>query len=217
MAQYLPPMSGAQENRVQPGPVRGGACPSPSEIVVVEVRKVFDFCFQEDMLERCFFVPGLGPDATVTGCEITQVTCREILDREPLENQNGLALVSVRVSLDLTLTIVPTVGGTPFTVRRRIAFPKRVVLCAPMGTDVTCDVRGTCICTVQPQAGVDSSTDPNICCTIQLCLTIKSWADVNIMVPSFGVVAPKQCRVSPAFGGCPPMPPQGCGDQGLDP
>jgi len=211
VTQYLPPKTGGQEARIVPGPVRGGACPPPNEIVVVETRKVFDFCFQEDILERCFFVPGLGVGATVTQCEITNVTCTEILDREPLQDQDGLSLVSIRVSLDLRITIVPTTGATPITVTRSIAFPKRVVLCAPTGTDVHCDVRGTCICTVQPVMGGQGGTEPNVCCTIQLCITVTSAADVKLLVPSFGVVMPQECRVSPAFGGCPPMPPDVCG------
>jgi hypothetical protein len=215
VSEYLPPMAGGQDRRIAPGPVRGGACPPPSEIVVVETRKVFDFCFQEDSLERCFFVSGLTNGATISGCEITNVTCSEILDREPIPEQDGLALVSLQINIEITVTIQPgTVGATPITVMRTISFPKRVVLCAPTGTDVTCDVRGTCICTMQPpsmnQVG-QVGTEPNVCCTIQLCVVVQSTALVKILVPSFGVVMPQECRVSPAFGGCPPMPPEVCG------
>ncbi|HLN60616.1 MAG TPA: hypothetical protein VK464_03620 [Symbiobacteriaceae bacterium] len=170
MSEYLPPMTGGQDRRVVPGPVRGGACPPPSEIVVVEVRKVFDFCFQEDSLERCFFVPGLGTGAAVTGCEITNVTCGEIMDREPIPDQDGLALVSLQINIDLSISIAATANATPTTVTRTISFPKRVVLCAPTGTDVSCDVRGTCICTVQPTTATTATTEPNVCCTIQLCV-----------------------------------------------
>jgi len=211
LSEYLAPMSGGQDRRIVPGPVRGGACPPPSEIVVVEVRKIYDYCFQEDTLERCFFVPNLGPLATVTTCEITNVTCSEILDREPLPDQDGLALVSIQVSLDLRITVTPAPNATPITVTRLVTFPKRVVLCAPTGTEVTCDVRGTCICTVQPPMAGQTQTEPNICCTIQLCLVVQSGAEVKILVPSFGIVMPQECRVSPAFGGCPPIPPEVCG------
>ena len=210
MSQYLPPMTGGQDRKVIPGPVRGGACPPPSEIVVVEARKVFDYCFQENTLERCFFVPGLGPAASVKSCEITQVTCSEILDREPLPNQDGLALVSIQVTLELSITVSPGPHVAPVTVTRIMSFPKRVVLCAPTGTEVTCDVRGTCICTVQPLAA-QAGAEPNVCCTIQLCIVITSGAIVKILVPSFGVVMPQKCKVSPAFGGCPPVPPDICG------
>ena len=212
MSEYLPPKTGGQERRVVAGPVRGGACPPPSEIVVIEAQKVYDFCFQEDTLERCFFVAGLGTGATVTNCEITNVTCMEILDREPIPDQEGLALVSLQVSIELSITVLPTAAGTPITVMRTISFPKRVVLCAPTGTDVTCDVRGTCICTVQPPVnGQQVTTEPNVCCTIQLCVVVQSTAAVKILVPSFGVVMPQECRVAPAFGGCPPIPPDVCG------
>jgi hypothetical protein len=170
LAQYLPPMSGGQETRIAPGPVRGGACPPPSEIVVIEVRKVFDFCFQEDILDRCFSVQGLAAGASVTNCEITNVTCNELLERQPLPDQDGLALISLQINIDLSITIVPSPNAQPMTVTRTIAFPKRVVLCAPTGTDVTCDVRGTCICTIQPPptGQAVTGTEPNVCCTIQL-------------------------------------------------
>lgn len=48
--------------------------------------------------------------------------------------------------------------------------------------------------------------------TMQLCIVVKSVADVNVLVPTFGIVVPKECQVAPAFGGCPPLPPQQCRD-----
>jgi hypothetical protein len=47
--------------------------------------------------------------------------------------------------------------------------------------------------------------------TIQLCVVVQSTAVAKLLVPSFGMVMPQECRVSPAFGGCPPMPPEVCG------
>jgi hypothetical protein len=47
--------------------------------------------------------------------------------------------------------------------------------------------------------------------TMHLCVTVTSAADVKVLVPSFGIVMPQECRVSPAFGGCPPIPPEVCG------
>ncbi len=200
-------MAGGQETRVVPGPVKNGACPPPREIVVIETRKVFDFCFQEDVLERCFFVAGLGPGAMVTGCEITDVTCNEILDREPIPGHEGFFLVSLQVTLELSITIVPEAGAARVTVTRTIAFPKRVALCAPEGTDVTCDVQGTCICTLQPNQEVGQ--EPNICCTIQLVVVVTSTANVKLLVPSFGVVVPQECRdTAPAVQ--PGVPPEQC-------
>lgn len=203
-------MAGEAETRIRPGPVRGGACPPPSEIVVIDARKVFDFCFQEETLERLFMVPGLGAGAAVVDCQITDVTCGEIMDREPLPDQDGLALVSIRIVLELTITIRPSPNSNPITVRRTIVFPKRVVLCAPTGTDVICDVQGTCICTVQPTPQ-NQPAEPNVACTIQLCIVVQSSADVKMLVPSFGLVVPQECRVAPAFGGCPPTAPEVCG------
>lgn len=211
MSNYIPSNTGGQDVvRVVPGPVRGNACPNPREILVIEARKVFDFCSQEDLLERCFFVAGLSANATVTGCEITNVSCSEIMPREPITDQEGQAVVSIQVNLTLNITIVPTPGAQPVTIQRIIAFPKRVVLCAPTGTDVTCEVRGTCVCTVQPVQPNQEVAEPNVCCTIQLCVVLTSSATVKALVPSFGMVLPKECNVAGAFGGCPPMPPEVC-------
>lgn len=44
-----------------------------------------------------------------------------------------------------------------------------------------------------------------------LCVVVQSTAAVKILVPSFGVVMPQECRVASAFGGCPPIPPDVCG------
>jgi len=167
---------GVQDPAVVPGPLRG-VCPPVSEIMVLEARKVFDFCFQEDLLERCFNVPQLNNGAAVIDCEIVDVVCSEINDREHLPDGKGLALVSLQITLTINVTIAPSPHAHPIVLTRTIAFPKRVVLCAPLGTDVTCDVRGTCICTVQPpvvnnNGQVIPTTEPNVCCTIQLCMVV---------------------------------------------
>jgi hypothetical protein len=47
--------------------------------------------------------------------------------------------------------------------------------------------------------------------TSQCFLTVTFSADVKMLVPSFGMVMPQECRVPPAFGGCPPMLPEVCG------
>ncbi|MFZ5823387.1 MAG: hypothetical protein ACOY94_03460 [Bacillota bacterium] len=200
MSKNLPPIAGAADTRVVPGPIRAGQCPPPREIVVIEARKVFDFCTQEDLLERCFFFPDLGPDAMVVNCQITNVTCQEIMDREPLPAGEGKALVSIQVNLTLNLTIIPGNGLTPVMVQRNISFPKRVVLCAPLGTDVSCDVRGTCICTIQPPSPDAVEGEANVCCTIQLSITLTVTANVKVLVPTFGAVMPKECTVAPVLG-----------------
>lgn len=200
MSKNLPPMAGSEDVRIAPGVIRGGQCPSPREIVVVEARKVFDFCTQDDLLERCFFVAGLNTGAMVIDCQISNVSCQEIMEREPLPNGDGKALVSIQVNLTLNLTIMPGPGQQPVMVQRNISFPKRVVLCAPTGTDVTCDVRGTCICTLQPPSPGMVEGEPNICCTIQLSITLTVTANVKVLVPSFGMVLPKECTVAAVLG-----------------
>ncbi len=190
------------EMRVVPGPIRGGHCPAPREIVLVDARKVFDFCSQEDLLERCFTLPDLGADGSILSCRITQIQCEEVADRQPVTNgDEGRAIVSIQITLTLQLQVQPTMGAQPVLVERTVTFPKRVVLCAPEGTDVTCDVEGTCICTVQPGAG---EGEPNVCCTIQLCTVLTVTADVKLLVPAFGSVRARRCPSAASVQGCPP-------------
>ncbi len=190
------------EMTVIPGPIRGGHCPAPREIVVVDARKVFDFCTQEDLLERCFTIPELGAHGSVLSCRITDIRCEEVADRQPVhQGDDGRAVVSIQITLTLRLRVLPDSGERPIVVERTITFPKRVVLCAPDGTDVTCDVEGTCICTVQPDA---AEGEPNVCCTIQLCTVLTVTADVKLLVPAFGSVRPRRCPSGASPQGCPP-------------
>jgi hypothetical protein len=214
VSQYIKPMAGGQPDVIVPGPVKG-ACPPPTEIICVEAKKVFDFCFQEELLERCF---DFEEEVTeVVDCEIESVTCREVRDREPVEGREGLFLVSLQI--DLILRITALIDDVEVDRFRRITFVKRVVLCAPQGTDVTCNVNGTCICVLQeqelppdlaPNQPVVGEEVAQICCTIQLCITVQTLANVKILVPTFGLCVPAECRVAPAFGGCPPVPPLQC-------
>jgi len=201
MSTNMSPTAGEMDVTVVPGPIRGGQCPTPREIVVVDARKVFDFCTQEDILERCFSIPDLGEDASVLDCRITNIQCEEIMDREPVRDNRGRALVSIQITLTLRLTIMPDAGEHPIRVERTITFPKRVVLCAPEGTEVSCDVQGTCICTVQPDA---AEGEPNVCCTIQLCTVLTVTASVKLLVPSFGSVSARRCPSAASPAGCPP-------------
>lgn len=218
---YIKPIAGGQENGdvIVPGPIRGEV-PDPTEIVCIEARKVFDFCFQEDLIERCFFLPQNNVEE-ILDCEIEQVKCREIRDREPVPGQEGLFLVTLSIQIRLRIG-ARRANGDEVDFFRDITFAKRVVLCAPEGTDVTCDVNGTCVCVLQEaidpdetegETSVNQQVNQNgaeLCCTVQLCVVVQSTADVKLLVPAFGFCAPAECRVAPAFGGCPPVPPPQC-------
>lgn len=172
---------------------------------MIEVPKVYDFCFQEDRLERFFTLEGLADGAVILACEIVDVDCCEVAERRPLPDGSGLYEVTLRIDACMRLILCPGAGEEPERVERLIRYQKRVALCAPEGTDVTCDVTGDCLCTLQPGCGVD----PNLFCTITLCVTISVSSLVKLLIPSFGLVMPKACPESP-LSVCPPMPPLGC-------
>jgi hypothetical protein len=192
---------------VQIGPVTSGSCPPPTEIVVIEAPKVFDFAFQEERLERAFTVEGLSDDAVVLACEIRDVNCCEVRDRRPLNDGTGLVEVTLRIDLCIRIVIRPAPGEEPVFIERIIRFQKRVLLCAPDGTDVTCDVQGNCLCTLQPD--LSGGLEPNLFCRIHLCISVTASALVKLLVPIFGMVLPRAAEDA-ISANCPPIPPAQC-------
>lgn len=174
-------------SKLLPGPVAAGACPPPTELVVIEAPKIYDFCFQEDRLERFFTLDDLSDGATVLSGEIVEVRCCEIAERRAV---NDLFEVSLQVDACMRVIFLPGMGEEPERLERLVRLQKRVLLRAPEGTDVTCDVQGECLCTLQPGC----ANDPNLFCTINLCVTITVSALVKLLIPTFGLVMPKACE-----------------------
>lgn len=185
-------------------------CPDPTEIVCIEVLKVYDFCFASERKENvCFDIPPacyppVPPDATVT-CSITAVSCDEI-SRRPSATP-GLTDVTLKICVDVTLTITPAGGGLPScTFSDTFCFIKTVTLCAPDGTEVQCEIPnfrcGPCF--VMP--------NNEVCCEIDVCILIQAKAVVKLLVPAYGFCIPAECVqvVKPPIV-CPPeqlFPPQ---------
>jgi hypothetical protein len=173
-------------SKLLPGPIAPGECPPPSELVVIEAAKIVDFCFQEDRLERFFTLDDLSDGAAVRSCEIVEVRCCEVAERRPV---GDLFEVTLRVDACIRVIFVPGIGEEPERLERLVRLQKRAVLRAPEGTEVTCDVQGDCLCTLQPSDG----NDPNLFCTINLCVTITVSALVKLLIPTYGLVMPKAC------------------------
>lgn len=107
----LAPIAGG--GHVMPGPIRGH-CPEPTEIVCVEVKKIFDFCFQEHRVERTFPVPRevLRMEHHDHGrieveCEIEahKITCREVGERREVPNKKDRFLVCVAIDVPVTFRL----------------------------------------------------------------------------------------------------------------
>jgi hypothetical protein len=118
----LAPIAGG--GHIVPGPVRG-ACPEPTEIVCVELNKVFDFCFQEHRVERTFPLNrGVEADPALTEieCEIDEdnITCREVGERREVPHQKNKFLVCVAVDVPVTFRIIQTDTDTTVATFQRV-------------------------------------------------------------------------------------------------
>ncbi len=192
---------------VVPGPCPPHGCPPPTEIVCIETLKVYDFCFQNDTVENaCFAIPAacVPPvtTAVAVNCAITNITSA-VVQRTPLPPPApvGFARVTIRLILTLSFTLVRADGTTLCTFTADFPFLKTVALCAPAGTDVVVETRGTRCGPCFILAGTQ------VCCEIDFCLLIQSRALVKLLVPAFGFCVPAECVELPkAPLPCPPSP-----------
>jgi hypothetical protein len=188
---------------IVPGPCPSTGCPPPTEIVCIEVTKVYDFCFQSESRENiCFPIPAscgtVPPGTTATGT-VTSVTC-STQSISPIPSQPGFANVTLLITVTESLTLTAPDGTTLCTFSGQFFFLKTVTLCAPTGVSVTCSAPASA---VGPCVIIGSE----VCCTVNICLLIQSAALVKLLVPSYGFCVPAPCVVapSPPFP-CPPSP-----------
>lgn len=172
------------------------------EVICIEAKKVFDFCFQEQRVERFFPTPNI-PDGTpvMVDCQIdTQnITCREVSPRETVDPKKNRFLICLAIQVPVTIRVMNQATGLIITtISQNLIIPKQVVLCIPAGTEVQCEVTGNCCCVFD-----DTPQQNQINCVFNLCIVIKSKATVQVLVPTLGMCMPKECRSVPA--GCPPM------------
>lgn len=187
---HLPPMAGGSDH----------------DVVCIETRKVFDFCFQEHRVERTFnnidfpvgdVTNGMRP---IIDCEIVEeeIRCREVSRRKEIEgHKKGKVLVCVAIEVPIRLRVVDFDGERVFTtITQRVVFLKQAVLCAPEGTDIQCQVTGNCCCFFDQE-------NNQITCTFDFCVVLSATAIVRVLVPTLGFCAPQECRS--VTTGCPPF------------
>jgi len=199
-------IEGAQ---VSPGPCDPyEGCPPPTEIVCIEVPKVYDFCFQSERKENvcfdipCECMPPIPADVSIE-CSITSANCFEVA-REAT-GVDGFFNITLRVNVEGTITIRNADGSVRCTFPICFGFLKTVVLCAPVGTEVVCDV-------VSSRCGPCFIVNNQVCCEIDLCIIIQIIAIVKLLVPAYGFCVPAECETLPKPPlVCPPeflFPPQ---------
>lgn len=175
------------------------------EVVCIEANKVFDLCFQEHRAERLFTVSDINEQCPVTvECEIDQqnITCREVSPRKKIDGKKNKFLICVAIEVPVRIRIMNQNTGTCIQpINQRLVILKQVVLCAPEGTIIRCEVTGNCCCFFD-------ANNNQVNCVFNFCIVIKSTATVNILVPTLGVCVPAPCQS--VTTGCPPSIPNVC-------
>ncbi len=176
------------------------------DVICIEAKKVFDLCFQEERVERLFPITEDLPDAPIElDCQIDteNITCREVSPREKVDSKKGKFLVCLAIELPVTISAVNSRTGQLVcpVITHTVTVLKQVVLCAPEGTSIRCEVTGNCCCVL------DRRND-QINCVFNLVVVIKSTATVQVLVPTLGMCAPVECKAVP--GGVPPTVPKDC-------
>ncbi|MGE5673711.1 MAG: hypothetical protein ACM3XM_07465 [Mycobacterium leprae] len=174
------------------------------DVVCIEAKKVFDFCFQEHHVEREF--PDLVPHDLKhvrVECEIeeSEILCREVGKRRPVEGKPGKFIVCVAVEVPIRIKVIDEYDERICrTIHQKVVFLKQAVLCAPEGTDVECQVTGNCCCFFDRHHHI-------VTCAFDFCVVLETKAKVKLLVPSMGLCLPAQCKSVPA---CPPRVPHDC-------
>ncbi|HEX6970952.1 MAG TPA: hypothetical protein VF234_01890 [Limnochordia bacterium] len=191
--------------QIVPGPCPPEGCPEPTEIVCIEVNKVYDFCFQTERQSATFTVPktvtmGQVGEAVPCMVDVANTTCMELVAlRQPLPG--GFA----NVTLSITVPII--LGTPPNTVTETITFMKTVTICAPEGTTVDCRIAAArCECVITAIQNHERVVN----CNVDLCIIVESRALVKLLVPSFGFCVPAPCVTFP-------LPPFVCPPEDLFP
>ncbi len=185
--------------RVAPGPCPPGGCPPPSEIDCIAVDKIFDYCFQQDVVPQVCAPLECGGTITSMTCTVTAASCS--FQGSVPSSTPDLVQATFLITATVSFTVVTTL--TTCTTSGTLALLKTVTLCGPAGTVQSCDLLSA---SCAPPAIVDAT----ICTQVSLCLTFTSTGFVQLLVPSYGYCTPAPCRTLPQLP-CPPstiFPPQ---------
>lgn len=175
----LAPMSGGSDHR--------------TEVICIEAKRICDFCFQEERIERSFDIPGSdGVHGGVT-CEIDHqhIRCREV-ERRAIEGKKGRSLVCLAIEVPVRIRVGERV------MNEVLLFLKQAILCIPEGTDVECQVTGNCCSFFDRTSGKLSTV-------FDLCVVIQSKVTIRALVPTYGLCAARPCQG--VSTGCPPRLP----------
>lgn len=185
------------------------------ELLCIKVKKVYDFCCQEESLFLCFEVEDVKPGDVVSDCELIVDECKAI-KCTPLPNRPGFAEVTFRKKIRIEVTV-----NSSTKTSQQLTLEKTVILCVPSDpTDPSkCDPRMILQCEM---SGVCENCvvtgEDVVCCSVLLCECFESKAKVKLKVLSYGFCEPRFCElVPPPPPPCPPPFPPQCVPLPFDP
>lgn len=176
-----------------PGPCPPEGCPPPTEVDCIEVSKVYDYCFQQDLLENVCATISVECPAVSASC-VVSATC--IVGATTPGSTTGFINASFGIVVSVTFTLFQSSGEIACTGVTTASLVKIVTLCGPPGTFQDCRVESV-------SCGPSVLFLGSVCTSVVLCLTFQSLAIVKILVPTYGFCVPAPCTT----GGLPPCPP----------
>lgn len=190
---------------IQPGPCPSEGCPAPTEIVCIKVDKVFDSCFQTDLVSVSTTA------LTVTTASLTGVTfsCAVASGTVSLGSTppDATGCVNVIATIPFTVTFTSSTSTITFTpvTGQCTSF---ATLYAPTGT--TFQVESSLVCSTPVATITPVTLDLSqvvLTTVVTCCVVVKSTLLVQLLVPSYGQCEVPQCGVRGLV--CPPpTPPQ---------
>lgn len=196
------PIAGGQP--IVPGPCTPTPCPPITEIVCVDVNKVFDSCSNAECTEFCVpltsttitpAVPAPVPPFTFVSCTAGPATVGPITI-VAVPGQPLLQRVIAQICGPASVTFTDSLGNT-FTATiaaANLCFNKDVLLFMPNPSMMFGKIEVVTFACLGARFATINNI-PNVCVTIGLRAIVKSEGQVQLMVGAFGYCpVPPTCR-----------------------
>lgn len=188
----------------------------PQEVDCLVMEKVFDQCFQEDVIIRSFTIPaGAGKpceniDLTRVDhlkCAILSAEC-EIVEVGPPVN-DGLRIITIRQELRMQIDLIDNASAPPaklcsfkvviddFYSQVQLNVPPPGTVFGPAGGPfLFCEVvSATCYGRLEnPPPGEPPA---KVICTAKICRIAEVTAFVKLLIPHLGFCVPEPCAAAP--------------------
>ncbi|NMB40845.1 MAG: hypothetical protein GX996_02790 [Firmicutes bacterium] len=207
--------------------------PPLQEMDCLVMEKIFDQCFQENIIVRSFAIPvsSAGSCGNIDLTRVDRVECAiiaakcKVADVGPPAN-NNLRIVTVRYELDMQISLIAERVGPPevlcsfettvedFYSQVQLYIPPPGVHFGPAGGPfLFCEiVSSSCFCS--PETLLPGEPITNVFCTAKICTIVEATAFVKVLVPHLGICTFGPCETVPQQKeiACPPIgelfPPQ---------